>query len=222
MSAGLTEMQARAGKARGKRARRLVLIAAGCLGAGCLAVAASTHAALSASPLGWADPIPGKNIGLAVLTRAERAWIGPTPGYSQVLWAARPGGEVAFGFEVHNGGPVPVTVLGLALPVYHPDVVHVLAPAGAQLGNGFGQMTPFHPVALGPGDSVAVGLTERVICDPTIRLDARAPGDPALTSWLGDATSPVVLRYRVLGLTTSQTVTVAAPLLVVQPYRACK
>jgi hypothetical protein len=222
MSTGLAEKRAGAGSPRGKRVRWRAFAAAGCLAVGYLAATVSTHAVLSAGALGWSGVVPGKTIGLGGLTRAERAWIGPTPGYSEVLWAARPGGEIAFGFEVHNGGPVPVMVLGLALPVQHPDVVHVFAPAGAQLGPGFDQMRPFHPVALGPGGSVAVGLTERVICDPTIRRDARLPGDPARTSWLGDATSPVVLRYRVLGLTMSQTVAVAAPLLVAQPYRACK
>jgi hypothetical protein len=54
------------------------------------------------------------------------------------------------------------------------------------------------------------------------RLDARLPGDPARTSWAGSATSPVVLRYRVLGLSMSQTVTADSPLLVEMPYRACK
>jgi hypothetical protein len=218
MDAGLAERQAGAGSPRAGRGRWLALIALGCLVAVYFAAAASTHATLRAGPLGWA----GRSGGLGPITTAERAWIGPTPGYSSVLWAGRPGSEVSFGFEVHNGGPVPVTLLGLALPVYHPDVVHVFAPAGVQLGNSYDQMKPFHPVALGPGGTAAVGLTERLICDPTIRRDARMPGDPARTSWLGDATSPVIVRYRVLGLTTSQTVTVAAPLLVVQPYRACK
>ena len=83
-------------------------------------------------------------------------------------------------------------------------------------------MTPFHPVTVGPGDSLPVGLTERVVCDPTIRRDAGLPGNPAATSWLGDATSPVVLRYRALGVTMSQTVTVAMPVLVVLPYPSCK
>lgn len=222
MGTGLAEKQAGAGPPRTGRGRWLALIALGCLVAVYFAAVASTHAALRASPLIWADPLPGRSGGLGPITTAERKWIGPVRGYSRVLWASRPGGEVAVGFEVHNEGPVPVTLLGLALPVYHPDVVHVFAPAGAQLGNSYGQMKPFHPVALGPGGTMAVGLTERLICDPTVRLDARMPGDPARTSWLGDATSPVIVRYSVLGLTTSQTVTVPAPLLVVQPYRACK
>jgi hypothetical protein len=80
-------------------------------------------------------------------------------------------------------------------------------------------MTPFHPVALGPGESVAVALTERVVCDPMIRRDARLPG--AGSSWIGDATSPVILHYRVLGASMSQTVTLAMPVLVVLPYRSC-
>jgi hypothetical protein len=71
--------------------------------------------------------------------------------------------------------------------------------------------------------AVPVGLTERVVCDPTIRPHAgRLPGNRAATSWLGDATSPVVLHYRVLGVTMSQTVTVAMPILVALPYRSCK
>jgi hypothetical protein len=41
------------------------------------------------------------------------------------------------------------------------------------------------------------------------------------TSWLGDATSPVVVRYRVLGITMSQTLSIGEPILVMQPYRAC-
>lgn len=221
MVAGLAEKQAGAGAPRTRRGRWLALAAAGLLAVAYIAAAASTHVALAAGPLGWADPVAGRSAGLGELTKADRAFIGPTPGYSLVLWAARPGGEVAVGFEVHNGGPVPVTLLGLALPVY-PGQVHVLAPAGTQLGNSYGQMKPFHPVALGPGGTVAVGLTERVICDPTIRRDARLPDGRARTAWLSDATSPVIVRYRVLGLTMSQTVSVASPLLVAQPFRACK
>lgn len=85
-------------------------------------------------------------------------------------------------------------------------------------------MTPFHPVALGPGGSVDVGLTERVICDPTIRKDARmmARGHQGDTSVLGQGTSPVVVRYRVLGVTMSQTLSLTRPILVMQYYRSCR
>ncbi len=140
-----------------------------------------------------------------------------------MLWANRSGGELAFGFDIHDGGPVPVTLLGVALRGYDPRVVHVLAPAGAQLGPGYGQMTPFHPVALGPGGDVNVGLTVRVICDPTIRNDARmmANGHQADTSVLGQGTSPVVVRYRVLGVTMSQTLSLDQSILVMQYYRSC-
>jgi hypothetical protein len=158
--------------------------------------------------------------GLDHLRRAGTDW--PTPGFSQVLWATRPGGEITFGFQVHNAGPVPVTLLGLTLRTFEPGVINALALAGAQIGPGFGQMTPFHPVTLGPGDSLPVGLTERVVCDQAIRRDARLPGNAAATSWLGDGTSPAVLHYRALGLTMAQTITVAAPVLVVLPYRSCK
>src|SRR5262249_600842 len=51
-------------------------------------------------------------------TAAERAQLGPTPGYSEVLWATRPGGEVSFGFQLHNGGVVPITLTGLALRTF--------------------------------------------------------------------------------------------------------
>ena len=40
-------------------------------------------------------------------------------------------------------------------------------------------------------------------------------------SYLGDAISPVVVRYESLGVTMSQTVSLAAPALVVLPYRSC-
>jgi hypothetical protein len=49
----------------------------------------------------------------------------------------------------------------------------------------------------------------------------RLPDNRGTCSWLGDATSPVVLRYRVLGVTMSQTVTVATPILVILPYPSC-
>jgi hypothetical protein len=129
---------------------------------------------------------------------------------------------VTFGFQVHNGGPVPVTLIGAALRTFDRGVANALVPAGTEIGPGFGHMAPFHPLTLGPGASLPVGLTERVVCDPTIRRDARLPGNPAATSWTGDATSPVVLRYRALGVTMSQTVSVATPVLVLLPYRSCK
>ena len=222
MAANVTETVAEATPARSGRGRWLAVIIAVALAAIYLAAIASTHATLSGGFVGWSGDVPGHSIGLTSITSAERAQIGPTPGISQVVWATRPGGEVTFGFQVHNGGPVPVTLTGLALRTFDPGVINALAPAGAQVGPGFGQMTPFHPVTLGPGDSLPVGLTERVVCDPTIRRDVRQPGDPAATSWLGDATSPVVLRYRALGVTMSQTVTVAMPVLVVLPYPSCK
>jgi hypothetical protein len=42
------------------------------------------------------------------------------------------------------------------------------------------------------------------------------------TSFAGDATSPVVVRYRVLGLTMSQTLSLDQPLLIMLPYTACR
>jgi hypothetical protein len=186
-----------------------------------LAAIFSTHAALSGGFGGWSGAVPGHSVGLGPITPAEQEQIGTTLSSNQILWASRPGGEVTFGFQVHNGGPVPVTLLGVALRTFDPGVINALAPAGAELGPGFGQMAPFHPVALGPGDSVAAGLTERVVCDPTVRRDARALGS-ADTSWLGDDTGRVVLRYRALGVTMSQTVSVASPLTVVLPYRSCE
>ena len=47
-------------------------------------------------------------------------------------------------------------------------------------------------------------------------------GDQPDTSVVGDATSPVVVRYRVLGVTMTQTLSVAEPILVMLPYSACK
>jgi hypothetical protein len=204
-----------------RRHRRLAVIAAGCVLAVWLAALGSTHAVLSGGFVGWSGVV-GKSAGLTTITAAEEAQIGPVPGYSQVLWAARPGGEVTVGFSVHNGGLVPVTLLGVALRTFDPGVVNALAPAGAQLGPGFGQLQPFHASALGPGGSVDVALTERVICDPIMRDDARRFRNRAGFGWIGDATSPVVLRYRVLGVTTSQTVTVESPVLIILPYRSCE
>ncbi len=42
------------------------------------------------------------------------------------------------------------------------------------------------------------------------------------TSLLGDATSPVAVRYGVLGVTMAQTLSPAEPILVMPPYCACK
>jgi hypothetical protein len=223
--ASTTEAVVKAPPPRSRRGRWLAIVIVAGLAVVYLAAITSTHAALSASAVGWTAVLPVNSGSLGVPTAAEYASVFPTDqGYGEVLWANRPGGEVTFGFSVHNGGPVPVTVLGVALRTFVPDVVHALALAGAQLGPGFGQMTPFHPVTLAPGGTVWVGLTERVICDPTIRGDARAmsnEGQPD-TSLLGDATSPVVVRYRVLGVTIAQTLSIAEPILVMLPYRACK
>jgi hypothetical protein len=196
-------------------------IAVGCLAGVYLAAITSTHVALRGGSTYWAGMVPGHTVGLGPITSVGQAQIGPTPGFSRVLWATRPGGEVAAGFQVHNAGPVPVTLLSLALRTFRPGVINALAPVGAQLGPGFGQMTPFHPVALGPGDSVAVGLTERVVCDRTVRGDARLVQARGGFAWLGDAISPVVMRYRALGVTMSQTLAIAGPVLVVLPYRSC-
>jgi hypothetical protein len=177
----------------------------------------STHATLSGGSVYWSASVPGKSLGLKPATGAELALIGEQGDYSQTLWASRPGGEITFGFNLHNGGIVPMTVLGL-----RPLVLNPLAPVSALLGpDKFGRLTPFHPVALGPGASVAVGLTERVVCDPTIRQDALAERHSGGMSWLADATSPVVVHYRVLGLPASQTISLSTPVLVVMPYRAC-
>lgn len=210
---------------RSRRGRWLAAAIVAVLAVAYLAAITSTHAALSAGAVGWSAPLPDGSGGLATPTAAEYADVFPSSeGYGQVLWANRPGGELAFGFSLHNGGPVPVTLLGMALRVLRPDVVHVLALVRAQLGSGYGQMKPFHPVALGPGGTMLAGLNVRVICDPTIRADARmlANRHVADTSYLGDATSPVVVRYRVLGVTMTQTLNIPEPILVMQPYTACK
>jgi hypothetical protein len=209
----------------GRRLRRpgwlAVIVVAG-LAAVYLTAIGSTHATLTGGFVGWSGVVPRAATGLAWPTAAQREQIGPLSGYSEVLWASRPGGEVIFGFQIHNAGPVPVTVLSLALHRFDPRTVGVFAPAGAQLGPGFGQMKPFHPVTLGPGGTVPAGLTERVICAPIIRADARLPGDPAATSVVADSTSPVVVRYRALGITMSQALSLATPVMVALPYRACK
>ena len=199
---------------RSRRARWLAATVVAGLAVVYLAAITSTHAALSGGFVGWSGVLPVNSSSLTSPTAAEYASIFPTSqGYGEVLWATRPGGEVTFGFSVHNGGPVPVTLLGVALRTFDPGVVNALAPAGAQLGPGFGQMKPFHSVALGPGDTVWTGLTERVVCDPTIRSDARALSTMRQpdTAFIGDATSPVVVRYRVLGVTMSQTLSIAEP-----------
>jgi hypothetical protein len=223
--ASTTEAMVKAPPPRSPRGRWLAMVAVTGLAAVYLAAITSTHAALSASPVGWSGVLPVNSGSLTAPTSAEYAFVFPTDqGYGEVLWANHPGGEVTFGFSVHNGGPVPVTLLGVTLRAFAPGVVNALAPAGAQLGPGFGQMTPFHPVALAPGGTAWAGLTERVTCDPTIRRDARAmsnSGQPD-TSLLGDATSPVVVRYRVLGVTMAQTLSLSEPILVMLPYRACK
>jgi len=223
--ASTTEAVVKAPPPRSRRGRWLALVTVTGLAAVYLAAITSPHATLSASPVGWSGVLPVNSGSLATPTSAEYASVFPTEqGFGEVLWANRPGGELTFGFSVHNGGPVPVTLLGVALRTFAPGAVNALAPAGAQLGQGFGQMTPFRPVALAPGGTVWAGLTERVICDPTIRRDARAMsnGDQPDTSVVGDATSPVVVRYRVLGVTMTQTLSVAEPILVMLPYSACK
>jgi hypothetical protein len=136
MAADAAETVAEASPPQPRRGRWLVVIIVAGLAAVYLGAIASTHAALSGGLAGWSEVVPGNSIGLASITPAEQAQIGPTPGFGQVLWAIRPGGEVSFGFQVHNGGPVPVTVLGLGLRTSDPGVANALAPAGAQLGPG--------------------------------------------------------------------------------------
>jgi hypothetical protein len=213
----------RSGAMRLRRRRWLALAAVLLTGAAYLAAIGSTHVALSGGFVGWSDPVSGHSLGLGPMTAADQAFTGgQTAGYSSVLWADRPGGEVSFGFSLHNGGLVPVTVLGLRLRGFDPGVINDLVAGGAQLGPGkSGGMTPFHPVTIDAGDSLAAGLTERVACDPNLRRAARQPGGRGGSSWLGDATSPVVVHYRALGVSTAQTLTLATPVLVVMPYRAC-
>lgn len=193
------------------------------LAAAYLIAIGSTHAALRAGSVGWSGPVPGKSLGLRRMNGADRAFTGPLPGYSHIMWASSPGGEVSFGFTLYNAGPVPVTLLGLRLRGFDPGVANDLSPAGALLGPGrFGGMTPFHPVTLGLGDSVAVALTERVVCDSATSGVAHLPNHRGSTSFVGDATSPVVVRYRALGITMSQTLNLKNPLLVVLPDQSCK
>jgi hypothetical protein len=199
------------------RRRRWLFAGAAVLVGACLGALWSTHATLSGGSVYWSGAVPGKSLGLRPATGAELAQIGELGDYSQVLWASRPGGEVTFGFDLHNGGIVPMTVLSL-----RPLDSNPLVPVSALLGpDDFGRLRPFHPVALGPGASVAVGLTERVVCDSTIRQDAVAERHRGGSSWTGDLASPIVVHYRVLGLPASQTITLTSPVLVVMPYRAC-
>ena len=179
----------------GRERGRLLAIVIACLAAGYLIALVSTRLALAGGAVGWSGPVSGKGIGLASMTMAERARSGmPTQGYSQVLWATRPGGEVSFGFDLQNGGVVPITVLGLELRGFDPGVVNALAPRGAPLGpDGRGGMTPFRPVTLGRGDH----------------------------SYLGDATSPVVVHSKAFGVSMSQTLSLSTPVLVVLPYASC-
>jgi hypothetical protein len=206
------------GRGRG----RAIIVIVAILAALGVAAITSTHAALSGGDVGWGDPVSGHRAGLLPATAAERQQSLPTAGYSSVLWASRPGGEVQFGFTIHNGGPVPVTLTGVALRTFDSGVVNVLSAAGSQLGPVYGQTAPFRPATLGPGDSLPVAITERVVCDPTIRQDARLPDNAGGHSVQGDATSPVVLHYRVLGLPASQTLSLGSPVLVLMPYRACR
>ena len=206
---------------RPRRARWFAMGAA-LLAAGYLIAVWSTHITLTASQVRWSGAVPGKGAGLSPITRAERARAGVrAAGNRVVLWVSRPGGEVAFGFRLHNGGPVPVTVLGLRLLV--PGVIGDLAPGAALLGPGTSDtMTAFHQVTLGPGGSAGVGLTERVVCGAALRRDARQPGRRGSGSWVGDATGPVVVRYRALGVPTSETLTLTGSLLVVMPHQSCR
>lgn len=224
LSADVAETTTAASPPRRGRGRWLAIAGVAILAAACLATVVSTHAALSGGFVGWSGGEPGSWPGLALITPAQKAQYGVrTSGYSEVLWASRPGGELFFGFDLHNGGLVPVTILGLKLKGFGPGVINDLAPAGAQLGPGkFGGMRPFHPVTIGPGASLPVALIERVVCDPTVRSDARTIPLSEDTSVFGDATSPVLVRYRALGISTSQTLSLATPVLVMMPYIACR
>ena len=115
MSTGVTEVQVAASPPRPRRGRWLAVIAVAFLSAAYLAAIFSTHAALSGGFVGWSGAVPGHSAGLGPITSAEREQTDPSLPSSQVFWASRPGGEVTFGLQVHNGGPVPVTLLGIAL-----------------------------------------------------------------------------------------------------------
>jgi hypothetical protein len=190
----------------------------------CLGIAPGGAGGYGGGFVGWSGVLPASGGSLTEPTAAQYAEVFPaSQAYSGVLWAHRPGGEVSFGFQVHNGGPVPVTLTGVDLRVLDPDT-NPMVKVGALLNPGLTQAGPFHPVALGPGDSVWVGLTERVTCPAIIRHDARrmASRGQADTSFTGDATSPVVVHYRVLGLTMSQTLSLDQPLLIMLPFTACQ
>jgi hypothetical protein len=106
--ASTTEAVVKAPPPRSRRVRWLAIITVTGLAAAYLAAITSTHAALSASPVGWSGVLPVNSGSLATPTAAEYASVFPTQqGYGEVLWANRPGGEVTFGFSVHNGGPRP-------------------------------------------------------------------------------------------------------------------
>jgi hypothetical protein len=207
-----------------RRGRRWLAAAAVLVAAAAVSAVLSTHATLSADEVGSYGVLPGSGTSLTEPTAAQYRHVFPTSqGYSQVLWASRPGGEFTFGFAIHNGGPVPVTLLGLSLRILDPGI-NVLAPAGVLHRAGLDHQSPFHPVSLGPGATVYVGLTERVICPAIITRDARdmASRGQQDTSYAGDATTPVIVRYRVAGLTMSQTLSLGQPLLIMLPYTACR
>lgn len=112
------------------------------------------------------------------------------------------GGKAEIGFSVHNEGPVPITLLSMALAQpAPPDVVAalLLGPAG-NANPSPGQMTPFHPLTLGPGDTVQAGLTERIWANS--KYGSFAIAGPVV----------VVVRYRVLGVTMSRTLSPASSL----------
>jgi hypothetical protein len=224
MAAGTVEAVV-TGRPRPPRRRRWLAIAIpAVLAAAYLGATGSTHAALSGGSVGWSAVTPASAGSLTEPTAAEYAEVFPTSqAYSRVLWTRMPGGEMSFGFQVHNGGPVPVTLLGVGLRILDPDV-NPMITVGTLLNPGLPHSGPFHPVSLGPGDSVWVGLTERVTCPAIIRHDAQRMVSlgQADTSFAGDATSPVVVRYRVLGLTMSQTLSLDQPLLIMLPYTACR
>jgi hypothetical protein len=117
VAVNVTEEMADASPARPRRGHWLaviIVIIVALLAAAYMAAVSYSHAALSGGFTGWSGVVPGHSAGLGSVTSADRALIGPTPGYSQVLWASRPGGEVTAGFQVHNGGPIAGTLLGLA------------------------------------------------------------------------------------------------------------
>lgn len=177
-----------------------------------LAAITSTHAALSGDAAG-AFAVPSDSL------------TSPTFENGEVMSATRPGGEVTFGFFVHNRGPVPITLLSVTLArSASADAATVLAPVGGgQLGWDIGPLTPFRPFTLGPGGTAGAAFSERVVCAPVTRADASADsGRPGNSGWLSEAANPVVVRYRVLGITMSQTLSLASPVLVRMPVSACK